>query len=108
MPFPEAADTLTLLPHININPIKPWRRGEGELFVSSASYFNRNSPFDLLIRPPLQLPLQISSPGGQIAPQLLFSTDIDGIDLKRKREGEFLACFCSASHTKLTNYFCVA
>jgi hypothetical protein len=30
------------------------------------------------------------------------------IKLQWTREGEFFAWFCSASHTKLTNYFCVA
>jgi hypothetical protein len=82
-------------------------RGRWEI-VKLASYFNRNSPSCLLISPPLQLPLQISSPGGQIPPQLLVPIDIDGIDRKRRQEGEFFVCFCFASHTKLTNYFCVA
>jgi hypothetical protein len=37
---PEAADTSPLLPQIDIDPIEPWRRGEGELFLYLASYFN--------------------------------------------------------------------
>jgi hypothetical protein len=85
----QATSCFGCLPH----PIEPWRRGEGELYVSLASYFDRNSPSWLLISPPLQLPLQISSPGAEIAPQLLAPIDIDGIDLKRRRKGEFLVCF---------------
>jgi hypothetical protein len=56
---PEAADNSPLLPQIDINSIELWRQGEGELFVSLASYFDRNSPSCLLISPLLQLPPQI-------------------------------------------------
>jgi hypothetical protein len=102
---PDAADNSPLLPQIDIDSIELWRWGEGELFVSLASYFDRNSPSCLLISPLLQLPPQILTPGAQIAPQLLVPIDIDSIDLKQRLEGEFLVCFCFEPHPKLTNYF---
>jgi hypothetical protein len=61
-----------------------------------------------IIFPPLQLPPRISSPRDPMATTLLPWTDINGIDLQRRQEGEFFVCFCFEPHPKLTNYFWVA
>lgn len=48
MSSPEAAGTSPLLPQIDIDRIEPWRGGEGEYYVYSASNLIRNSPRVLL------------------------------------------------------------
>jgi hypothetical protein len=92
MPPAEAADTSPLLPHIDIDPIEPWQRGEGELIVSSASYFNRNSPSYFFRFRCCSYIRRSSVSGDPDALPLLVPFDIDGIDLQRRREGEYFDC----------------